>query len=147
MMWSRCSRQKPLFINASLLKKRRADAVPMPVSFLRLEAQKHLSESYNEPSKHTISVQHFCLSSATKVICMRTASLSLPSAPDFAPVVNMSLFLTHDSPARLQEMRSVYRRAIPKRARITPWHRRVGPRQRCFVFVNPHTSGRKGARS
>lgn len=110
----------------------------MPVSFLRLEAKKHL-ETYNEASKHAISLQHFCLSSATKVICMRTASLSLPSAPYFAPVVNISLFITHDSLARLQEMVSVYRRAIPKRARMTPRHRRVGPRQRCSVCLSTPT--------
>lgn len=64
----------------------------MPVSFLRVEAENHLSETYNKASKHKISLQHFFLSSATKVICMRTASLSFPSAPYFAPVVNISLF-------------------------------------------------------
>lgn len=32
------------------------------------------------------------VSSASKVICMRTVFLGLPSAPYFAPVVNISLF-------------------------------------------------------
>lgn len=109
-----------------------------------LKLKNHLSGTYNTSSKHAISLQYFFLSSAIKVICMRTASLSLPSAPYFAPVVNIYFFfMTYDSLAGLQEMVSVYRRPVPKRARIIPLHRAIwNDTALLCLFVSPHSMGR-----
>lgn len=105
-----------------------------------LKLKNHLSGTYNTSSKHAISLQYFFLSSAIKAICMRTASLNLPSAPYFAPVVNIYFFITYDSLARLQEMVSVYRRPVSKRARIISLHRPFGMRQRCSVCLSTPTA-------
>lgn len=88
--WSRCSRQKPRFINASLLWNH---CVQTLFPGLSPSHALELKNTYQRLTTRLLNIRFLSsISSPSKVICMRTASLGFPSAPYFAPVVNISLF-------------------------------------------------------